>query len=463
MAGWTGLHNLLSEEIIQKRDEGCDVSGFDAMLNDAGEDENALMNVYSKLLELKPSPDFRYKEPDDYDEIKALSEGSDSRVRLDYGSDEVKDKFYGAWLGRCAGCALGKPFEKYPYCCGANGRSGASYVKEWYTGAGEWPIKGYVPSHSKAEEEPSKLSVQCYPSLRENIKFMETDDDIRYMIIALLVCEAKGCDFNQWDVGKFWHSYLTYSEVCTAETQAYLNFAHVTSHTNGSCPESREKYNEAIKYVREYLNPYREWIGAQIRIDIYAYAAAGNPALAAKMAYLDSSFSHVKNGIYGAMYTAAVIASAFTEKNPMKCVKAGLAQIPKTSRLYEAITDTIEITKKYSAIEDIQEAIWQKFGKYNWIHTIPNAAMCTAAFLYSDGDFEKGISAAVSGGLDTDCNGATVGSMVGALNGAAAIPERWKKPLNDTMYSFVPGFHPIAISECAERTLRAAEKIAENN
>ena len=177
------------------------------------------------------------------------------------------------------------------------------------------------------------------------------------------------------------------------------------------------------------------------------------------MAYMDSSFSHIKNGIYGAMYTAAVIAAAFTEKDPMKCIEAGLAQIPKTSRLYEAILDTIEITKKYTAIEDIQEAIWKLFGKYNWVHTIPNAAMCTAAFLWSEGDFEKGITAAVSGGFDTDCNGATVGSMVGAMNGAKGIPDSWKAPLNDTMYSFVPGFHPIAISECARRTASAAKKI----
>ena len=459
MAGWTSLKWLINDEIAQRREEGCCVDGFDKLLGEAGEDKDALMNVYEKLLALVPSREFAYTEPEEYEEIKALSDGNIPSVKLDYDSDEVKDKFYGAWLGRCAGCALGKPFERYPYCGGANGRSGASYVKEWYEGAGEWPIKGYAPSHSEAEGHMKDFGVQCYDSLRENIRFMETDDDIRYMIIALLVCEAKGKDFDQWDVGKFWHSYLTYSEVCTAETQAYLNFANVTSHMLGGRPEKAEDYKKAIEYTRNYLNPYREWIGAQIRIDIYAYAAAGDPELAAKMAYMDSSFSHIKNGIYGAMYTAAVIAAAFTEKDPMKCVEAGLAQIPKTSRLYEAILDTIEITKKYTAIEDIQEAIWRLFGKYNWVHTIPNAAMCTAAFLWSEGDFEKGITAAVSGGFDTDCNGATVGSMVGAMNGAKGIPGSWKAPLNDTMYSFVPGFHPIAISECARRTASAAKKI----
>ena len=236
MAGWTSLKWLINDEIAQRREEGCCVDGFDKLLGEAGEDRDALMNVYEKLLALVPSSEFAYKEPDEYEEIKALSDGGIPSVKLDYDSDEVKDKFYGAWLGRCAGCALGKPFERYPYCGGANGRSGASFVKEWYEGAGEWPIKGYAPSHSEAEGHMKDFGVQCYDSLRENIHFMETDDDIRYMIIALLVCEAKGKDFDQWDVGKFWHSYLTYSEVCTAETQAYLNFANVTSHMLGGRP-----------------------------------------------------------------------------------------------------------------------------------------------------------------------------------------------------------------------------------
>ena len=211
MAGWTSLKWLINDEIAQRREEGCCVDGFDKLLGEAGEDRDALMNVYEKLTALIPSSEFAYKEPDEYEEIKALSDGNIPSVKLDYDSDEVKDKFYGAWLGRCAGCALGKPFERYPYCGGANGRSGASYVKEWYEGAGEWPIKGYAPSHSEAESHMKNFGVQCYDSLRENIRFMETDDDIRYMIIALLVCEAKGKDFDQWDVGKFWHSYHTYS------------------------------------------------------------------------------------------------------------------------------------------------------------------------------------------------------------------------------------------------------------
>jgi ADP-ribosylglycohydrolase len=62
-------------------------------------------------------------------------------------------------------------------------------------------------------------------------------------------------------------------------------------------------------------------------------------------------------------------------------------------------------------------------------------------------------------GLDTDCNGATVGSCMGALLGEKAIPDKWKAPLHDTLYSGLADFHPIKISEIARMTKEVYDKI----
>ena len=62
------------------------------------------------------------------------------------------------------------------------------------------------------------------------------------------------------------------------------------------------------------------------------------------------------------------------------------------------------------------------------------------------------------GGWDTDCNGATVGSILGAKLGASAIPAHWTEPLHDTLYSAIPGFHPIAIRECARRSKALSDR-----
>ncbi len=456
MPGITNLPQLIRDELVQRREEGCDISEIKARIDAAGEDDVAVAARYDELMALPIQADFPYNEPNGYKEIRSLSTLNIPVKSIDFTSSVTADKFEGAWLGRCCGCALGKPFEAAPFNNGTpDGKIGPYYIRRWYEAQGEEVLNGYAPAHSPIEEEYSFCHLLSPLSQRENIRFMETDDDVRYTVLSMLAAENFGSDFTPLNIGGYWHQYLTYNEVFTAEAAAYINFAKYCLLT----PKDEAEMNRFLDYIREYRNPYREWIGAQIRIDGYAYVAAGDPELAAKMAFNDAAFSHVKNGIYGAMYCAAVIAAAFTEKNPMECIEAGLAQIPTTSRLYEAIKQSIVIAERASSMEEMHEALWAAFGNYSPVHTINNAAACTASFLFSEGDFDTAIRAAVGSGWDTDCNGATVGSMAGALVGATAIPEKWKVPLNDTLYSNIPDFHPIAISACAKRSMETAKKL----
>lgn len=364
-------------------------------------------------------------------------------------------------MGRSAGCALGKPLETGPFMSGANGNAGWKNVQYWFKGADAWPIQNFTPSHSRAQQEQGlSLSPWCHKSELGNIHFMESDDDIRYTVIGLIMMEQKGLDWDSWDLGKLWHNKLPYQFVCTGETQAYLNFAHVTSHMRGEKPED---WHEKIAWVRTYLNPYREWIGAQIRVDAYGYAAAGNPELAAELAWRDASFSHVKNGIYGAMFVSAMIAAAFVENNVEKLVEIGLSEIPQNCRLAHDIKRAVEIAQKAKDQVDLVDQIWEAFKHYSPVHTNNNAALCVASLLYGGNDFEKAITTSVLGGWDTDCNGATVGSIMGAMLGASQLPEKWVKPFNDTLYSEINGFHPIRISECAQRTYNVFKTVRSAN
>jgi ADP-ribosylglycohydrolase len=77
----------------------------------------------------------------------------------------------------------------------------------------------------------------------------------------------------------------------------------------------------------------------------------------------------------------------------------------------------------------------------------------------ADGDLGRGICIAVMGGWDTDCNGATAGSVLGVMLGAKKLPAKWTAPLNNTLQSAVFGFATNKISDLAARTLAVARKI----
>jgi len=439
--------------------DGCDTEGLDSKLASMNKNDESLSAFYKLLEALPADPQLRADEPDELDEIQALRPAEQGVFPLLVSDDVLNDKFYGAWLGRSVGCALGKPIEEGSYMGGKDGRPGWENVKLWFEGADAWPISGYTPRHSRAEREYNlTVSSDSYNSTRERIAFMETDDDIRYTVLGLSLLEQKGLDWTSFDVGKLWHQMLPYTSVCTAETQAYLNFAHVTNHREYAQPAD---WSEKVKWVRTYRNPCRELIGAQIRVDAYAYAAAGNPGLAAQLCWRDASFSHVRNGIYGAMFFGAAIASAFALDDPEKIIEAGLNEIPKNCRLARDIRAAVSMAKEAKEPTELASRLHDAFNDYGRLHTNSNAALCVASVVFARGDFERAITTAVLG-WDTDCNGATVGSLMGAMLGASAIPEKWKAPLHDTLYSDIPGFHPIAISECARRSLQTYRQIAQS-
>ncbi|MEE1011428.1 MAG: ADP-ribosylglycohydrolase family protein [Acutalibacteraceae bacterium] len=73
--------------------------------------------------------------------------------------------------------------------------------------------------------------------------------------------------------------------------------------------------------------------------------------------------------------------------------------------------------------------------------------------LYGKGDFGKSICCAVGMAFDTDCNGATVGSILGMRNGIDGIDEYWKKPINGKIHTSIFGSETVDIAEAVEKTL----------
>lgn len=455
MAGWTTQKELLRMEIKQREEEGCDVRGFAERFARLGADPAAVESLYDELMALPIAPDFPYEEPQTLEGIRAARPAH--AVFPKPASPIAQDRFLGAWLGRACGCALGKPVETGCFMGGKDGVRGWELVKRWFEGADAYPIRGYTPHASRAAQDLGiALSPWCTASERETISFMESDDDIRYTVLGLKLLEEKGLDFTTLDVADLWLNTLPYNMACTAERQAYRNLSRMPD----LLPERGDPAQEEafLHFVRTYRNPYREWIGAQIRGDYFGYINPGDPEAAADMAWRDASISHIKNGVYGEMFVAAMLAEAAvtTDGDVARVIETGLKEIPETSRLYEAIRGVISDFHAGVSQEDAFKKIhemWDEYTGHGWCHTISNAMIVAASLLYGQGDYGKSACMAVQTGFDTDCNGATVGSIVGMLRGLSAIPEYWTKPFNDTLHTSLFGFTLSTISDMAEKTL----------
>src|SRR6202012_2013144 len=67
----------------------------------------------------------------------------------------------------------------------------------------------------------------------------------------------------------------------------------------------------------------------------------GPPRRAALLSYADASLSHRANGIYGEMWAAALISSAFIAATPEESVVESLRHVPASSRLAAEITTVL--------------------------------------------------------------------------------------------------------------------------
>jgi len=427
---------LLGYEISQLEQEGRKVTEeikerFQGLKREGSPGE--IEEFYNSLEALDKRADYPYEEPSGIDEVKKKSPQQRVTFPKILDKDILYERIYGAWLGRCIGCLLGKPVEGSP----------KNEIENYLKATGSFPLQDYFPyAPDRIDTNDYTFHSSAKEATRGNIKYMARDDDLDYTILNLKLVEENGLEFTTEDVAQEWLLNLPYQMVYTAERQAYANLVR------GLKPPAAAMYR----------NPFREWIGAQIRADIFGYLTPGNPDLASSLAYKDASLSHTKNGIYGEMFVAAAISAALVSDDLEKVIKAGLSCVPKNSRLTEVVKNVISWSKKASSWQEVWQKVNESYGNYHPVHTLPNLAFVLIGLIWGNLDFKKTVSIAVMCGLDTDCNGATAGSILGALKGTKGIPEEMSRPLNDRIKSAVFGYSDGKISELAKRTFELVRR-----
>ncbi len=432
---WEFYSSNLMIEYAQCLEEGLDIEPYkDVFLSVSklpkDEQKKKLGDVLFEIVcHAKRRADYPHVEPSDLEAIRELRKPYSYQTRT---VGRLESQIRGAWFGRVCGCMLGKTVE------GVRTNDLIPFLKA----TDNYPLSRYIVRSDLDKTDLNRYTFGFANRLyADEIDGMPPDDDTNYTVLYQQVIETYGKDFTPFDVSRAWLRLLPKDSYCTAERVAFCNFV------KGYVPPE-----SAI-----YKNPYREWIGAQIRADYFGYINPGRPALAAEMAWRDASISHTKNGIYGEMFVAAMLAVAAQTNDIKDILRGGLAEIPHTSRLYAAVTSVIHDFENGVSQVDCFRRIHEAYDEYSghdWCHTISNAMIVAAALLYGEGDYGKSVCMAVETGFDTDCNAATVGSILGMANGIESIPACWTEPINDTLYTTIFGINKVKISDCAALTMK---------
>lgn len=451
MPGYASWKQLYIEEYKALYEEGYDV-GEDPKTNgqafllplpedmktDAASfsaDEAAWKAAYNLLWQQREKglrTGYSYVEPVMLDDI--LSAGMPMKALTPLDKKYYEDRIRGGWFGRCGAVILGKPLEM-----GYNRREIMNYLQS----LDAYPLTDYVPASSPALG--ITLREDCIPSTLGNVHYVQADDDIHYTILALLLTEKKGLEFTPADVGRNWLDNIPYHWFWCASRQCYYHMVNL---------DNERSVDEQVAEFPWKINPWRECIDGQLRGDFWGYVNPGNPQKAAELAWRECSFSLVKNGIYGGMFVAGCIAVALSRDPTIDSIlDAGMSVIPRECRLAETVR---QVRAWYLETPDwiaVCDNIAERWGHLPFSGTENNMAMVVLSLLHGALDFEKTITTAVMCGIDTDCNSATAGSIVGVAIGYHMLPEKWIAPLNNTVKSVVASFGEGTIEELVQRTL----------
>ena len=348
---------------------------------------------------------------------------------------ELRQRIRSAWQGRISGCQLGKPVELLSMSKGFEG------LEEYLQQAHALPLRDYVPAL------PGSLPAKLAPgSCRGAMTRSEPDDDINYTVIALILLEENGLHLETEHVARAWLRLLPAGAVFTAERAAYTTLLNRAPMHFAMGAEPGFDVTECAN------NEYNEWIGAQIRADLYGWVCPGRPRIAAQLAKADAALSHRGDGILGAVFVAALGAAIPAESSLEAAVETALAELPAGSGASQAV----DLGRREAGNPKGDALIRENYRDLSPVHTLNNLALVVWALLGNE-KFDAATGEVVAAGLDTDCNGATVGGLWG-LRGEP-IPKSWTDPWQGRVAVTLAGQAELALDDLVDRTVAVAERI----
>ena len=325
----------------------------------------------------------------------------DQKIYLN--ENDFRDRVYACWLGKNIGGTLGMPFE------------------------GDTNIHDIVFYTNVREGEPA------------------ANDDLDLQILWLKAMEENDAHIDAFILGRYWLKYVpvNWNEYGIGKVNMRM----------GIMPPASGEINNS---------KWKNSNGAWIRSEIWACLFPGNPMMATKFAREDACVDHgMAEGTFAEIFTAAIESAAFIESDRDTLIKFGLSMIPANCRVAKAVNTAIQAKTDGKDWKEARTAVIRNTADMGWFQAPRNVAFTIIGWLYGENDFGKSICIAVNCGDDTDCTGATLGSIFGIIGGTKAIPERWRKPVGNKIATVaISGFQaPATLDELTDSTISMTKKV----
>ena len=432
------MRAMLTAAIASRDRNGFAVDGLAAAVADAGDSLDALAVVAQRLAAAPHRADWPWHEPDDLEGIRGACPEWPVRALAAAPADAGARAAEG-FRAAIAGCVLGKPLEVDPTC--------AELERAAVATGTAFPFTGYIAEPLLAAL--GRRHGSWIQSARERVVAAPQDDDLNFTLLGLLMLERHGPGFDRHQLIAAWMRNLpalqTFGSERVVYVQALLDSLRPWMQSAAPPPAEVDAYGDR-------WNPREEGCGAAIRVHAYGLACPGDPGRAAELAWRDGRLTHRRTGIYAGMAIAAWIAAAAVVRDWRAIADAGLAVVPRRSRLHHHLAWARDEVAASAGWREAHARIHARLGGYGHcqVHQELASMLVTLRFAADPG---AAIGMQVAQGMDTDSFGCASGALAGVRFGAGSLDPAWLAPLNDRIE------HPIA--ELGEWRIEAlAERMA---
>ena len=312
----------------------------------------------------------------------------------------LENKIRGYWLGQLIGNYFGFPFELL-------------YIEE--------PVPVEV---NKFFTQRNRGNIRINTDWRGNMDHQvrdhhgaPSDDDHDLEFLILHAVEKYGLD-------------ITYEEIAPMLDRHVKKMVWVS--TEHAIKEIRKGALPPSTGTRAN-NPWWHDLMASISTEIWGSFYPGMTQSAANGGEWFGRITNDDYAIYLAKFYTAMYAAAFFESDHKELIRIGLKQVPKDNVLYQGIEDVHKWVAANPNWRDTRKLIYDKYYRQDKpkdlssiVDALPNGLMGIMAWLYAEGDFKQTLSISTAAGLDSDNQPATLGGLIGVIEGADSLPQDYK-------------------------------------